>query len=348
MPSPHTLISSEPDDDNEDEKATKILEATEILTRARDVIDQIDSFENITLEQILQASNVPLKTYMDALHTSKRGNTLVLKRKPHEMKINNYNPDILRAWRANMDIQYVLDAYACVMYITSYMMKSERAMGELLKHVSKECRGDDIRSQLRKLGSTFLNHRELSMQESAYRILSLPLKKLSRKCVFIYTDPKNERLAMTKPLANIRELENDDEDLYLTNLTDRYVARPNHLENLCLAEFAANYQVKYSCMTENENDHTPDPLENEEGNDKTNIIRLKMVWVQCKNVNAKQLFGFHIIIGKNKVKNIIEAKLCSLFLGEMRIMILLEIETTFMIVTENAWKKLLQRRITLF
>ena len=30
---------------------------------------------------------------------------------------NNYNKSCLLAWRANMDIQYVLHVYACAMYI---------------------------------------------------------------------------------------------------------------------------------------------------------------------------------------------------------------------------------------
>ena len=58
------------------------------------------------------------------------------------------------------------------------MLKSERSMSELLKQVSKECGGEDIRTQLRRLGSVFLNHREVSAQEAVYRI-SLPFKQLS-------------------------------------------------------------------------------------------------------------------------------------------------------------------------
>ena len=61
-----------------------------------------------------------------------------------------------------MDLQYISDAYACVMYITSYMLKSEKSMGELLKQVSRECNGEQIKVQLRRLGSVFLNHREVS------------------------------------------------------------------------------------------------------------------------------------------------------------------------------------------
>ena len=233
FPSPVTLISTEPQD--EQDKAVKVKRANDIFKQINDKIMEINSFENVTLQQLLQFSNVSLKDYMEALHTSKRGNTVVLKRQPTEMNINNYNPAILKAWKANMDIQYILDAYACVMYVTSYMMKSERAMGELLRHVSKECSGEDIRTQLRKLGTTFLNHREVSAQEASFRILSMPMKKLSRKCVFINTSPQNERVTMTKPLASIQELENDEEDVYLINLIDRNAARPDQLENMRLA-----------------------------------------------------------------------------------------------------------------
>ena len=40
---------------------------------------------------------------------------LKLKRKPIELRINNYNPPGLKASRANMDIQFVFDVYARTM-----------------------------------------------------------------------------------------------------------------------------------------------------------------------------------------------------------------------------------------
>ena len=51
----------------------------------------------------------------------------VLRRDPYECSVN------MLAWQANVDIQFVLNAYACVMYVASYIMKTERSMGELLK-----------------------------------------------------------------------------------------------------------------------------------------------------------------------------------------------------------------------
>ena len=75
----------------------------------------------------------------------------------------------------NMDLQYVLSAYACVMYVASYIMKTDRAMGELLKQVAPEARTEELKVQMRKVGSAFLTHRDVSAQETRYRILSLPM-----------------------------------------------------------------------------------------------------------------------------------------------------------------------------
>ena len=63
---------------------------------------------------------------------------LYSKREPSECFINNYNPSVMIAWQVNMDIQFVQNAYACIMYVASYIMKTERSMGELLKRVAAE------------------------------------------------------------------------------------------------------------------------------------------------------------------------------------------------------------------
>ena len=79
------------------------------------------------------------------------------------------------AGQAIMDLQYVMNPYACVMYVASYIMKNEQSMGELLKHVSNEIRTETLTIQLCKVGTAFLTYREVSAQEAVYRILSLPM-----------------------------------------------------------------------------------------------------------------------------------------------------------------------------
>ena len=104
----------------------------------------------------------------------------------------------------------MLNAYACVMYVASYIMKTERSMGELLKHVAAEARTDELKTQLRKVGSAFLTHREVSAQEAVYRLLSLPMKMLSRSVVFVNTNPKNERIAVLKSPDSLSQQEDND------------------------------------------------------------------------------------------------------------------------------------------
>ena len=92
-----------------------------------------DGNTDVSFTELLNKADVTETEYVDALETSCTGNIVVLQREPHECCINNYNPSVMLAWQANIDIQFVLNAYACVMYVASYIMKTERSMGELLK-----------------------------------------------------------------------------------------------------------------------------------------------------------------------------------------------------------------------
>ena len=225
-----------------------------VLSKVQKLI--ADGSTELSLSELLDKAGVTEQEYIDALEWSTNGNVVVLKREPSECCINNYNPSVMLAWQANMDIQFVLNAYACVMYVASYIMKTERAMGELLKRVAAETRTDELKTQLRKVGSTFLSvtHREVSAQEAVYRLLSLPMKQLSRSVVFVDTNPKNERIAVLKDNESLSQLEDGDTNVFQKSLIDRYQHRPRSLRDMCLAEFAATYVVNYE-----RNDALPAP-----------------------------------------------------------------------------------------
>ena len=78
---------------------------------------------------------------------------------PADVYTNGCNDDILHLWGANIDFQYVLDEYSTIMYVCSHMMKSEKAMGEVLKSVAQDCRHEPIEQQLKKIGKAFVGHR---------------------------------------------------------------------------------------------------------------------------------------------------------------------------------------------
>ena len=86
-----------------------------------------------------------------------------------------YNPVLLKAWQANMDIQIVDHVESCIKYVSSYISKPEKkTLGDILKSVSKTCEQQGPKQMMKMVSKTFLSHREVSAQEAVYRVLSLP------------------------------------------------------------------------------------------------------------------------------------------------------------------------------
>jgi len=96
--------------------------------------------QDITFNELLSNLNITEDIYICAIQSSLNTPTVFLKRNPNELRINNYNPACLSAWRANMDVQFVLDVYACAVYIADYTSKSQRGMSDLLRQACVEAR----------------------------------------------------------------------------------------------------------------------------------------------------------------------------------------------------------------
>lgn len=95
-----------------------------------------------------------------------------------------------------MDIQYILDPYACAAYILSYILKGQRDMSHLLSSACKEAKSseNDIQQQVRKIGNTFLRQVEIA----CYLVLQMPLKRASIEVTFVDTNNENEIVIFVK------------------------------------------------------------------------------------------------------------------------------------------------------
>ncbi|XP_055084859.1 uncharacterized protein LOC117386041 [Periophthalmus magnuspinnatus] len=168
---------------------------------------------------------------------------IVLKRDVAETWINNYNEKLLTCWNANMDIQYVVDAWACVVYIISYISKAERDMGLLLSNAQKEASKGNVSAKeaFKKLGSVYLHNRDVSAQEAVYRVTNMHLKEFSRKVTFVPTGDNIVR--MSKPIGEIDDEMGDD--IWMTNTIDRYLSRPDDstFNDMCIATFVSEYRL---------------------------------------------------------------------------------------------------------
>ena len=255
-PSTCTLVTRPVTGDNE----TEANEASKVLGKVRKLL--LSGKTDVSLDELLRLAEVNPTDYNNAIVLSSRGHTIVLKRELRECNVNPYNASILLAWGANMDLQPVLNAYSCIMYIASYVMKAEKSMGQLLKSVTEEVMGEELRSQLKKVGTAFLSHRELSAQEAVYRILSLPLKMLSRSVVYVDSNTKEDRIAVLKDDPFLIMLDENDTNIFKKSLTDRYQHRPHSLQLMCLAEFAANYTTDYNFADDEDTDIVPSTDDN--------------------------------------------------------------------------------------
>ena len=191
---------------------------------------------DITFDEFLQEVGLSEDEYMKAIQTSLKTEKIFLKRRPFESRINPYMRDLIGVWKANHDIQFVLDAYACAMYIVSYINKSAKGMSQLMAEACKEARKGNktLKESVRHIGNKFLNATEVSAQEAAYLILQLSMSSKSRKCEFLSTAPQSERTFLLKSKKELEALPEDSTEIEADNTIKRYARRHEALENSVL------------------------------------------------------------------------------------------------------------------
>ena len=216
------------------------------LVQIRSLLDSIKADETMSFDEFLEKLDLSEQQYLKAIRLSLKHNTLLLKRSPAEIRINCYNANLLKAWQANMDIQFVLDPYACAVYILSYITKGQRGMSKLLRKACEEAKegNKDVVNKVRHIGNKFLNAVEISAQEAVYLVLQMPLRRSSREFQFINTSDPDERTFLVKSMDKTKGLPDHSLDIESDNVIKRYQRRPKQLENLCLADFVAWFNCK--------------------------------------------------------------------------------------------------------
>jgi hypothetical protein len=157
--------------------------------------------------------------------------------------INQYEKKILVKHRGNMDIQPVTEAYGCAVYVSAYMLKNNMVLSNMLKKVQKESAEGNltVRNKLTKIASAFQNSHEVSAPEATYTLMSMPVSHASRETVYINTYPSTQRMNMLMDKEMLEFIQDDSSDIWKKNLLIHYKNRPETMNEVCLAEFAAWY-----------------------------------------------------------------------------------------------------------
>lgn len=95
------------------------------------------------------------QSYIDAIRTGVHKPTVMLQRKHWEMYVNAYGRHMSELWAANTDLQFILEPYACVQYLCTYVVKSDKGVCELmdrLKAMLASCPEASLGKMLREMG----------------------------------------------------------------------------------------------------------------------------------------------------------------------------------------------------
>ena len=213
--------------------------------------------------------------YIKAVHQQpSKGSGVLLKRDIDEIFMNNYNPEWLEAWDANMDLQPVFDHYAVLTYVTDYFTKDSTGLTDVLKAAAKELPKDgDAVKKCHDLATVFMSHRQVGEAEVYYKLFpSMRLNDSSVTTQFIPTEPKKDRMQFLKKQDPEQKkgfkVKGGGEGLYLEvqDMVSKYERRKlmeseedgdgdDVLESLSFCQFARMYRSKtFKKWTAEDND----------------------------------------------------------------------------------------------
>ena len=130
------------------------------------------------------------------------------------------------------------------MYVGYYIGKAQRGMSKLLKDALLRYKAGDTTIKERVMAIKFQNCSEVSAQEVSYYLLSLSLSKCSRANVYINTGSADKSVRILKSKPILQGMPHDFKDVLQSGLIEHYIQRPDQLENVSLAEFAAIYDFQ--------------------------------------------------------------------------------------------------------
>ena len=153
--------------------------------------------------------------------------------------LNAYNPVQLSAWRANVDMQYVLSRQKVIKYVAKYATKAEprsKALRELFGNIVRTIKDDGTSLKVvQKLLVNTVGERDFSAQETCHLLLQLPMYRATRDFVILSLDGSREvddNLEADRPVTVESQL-------------DHYCTRPripNH-EALSILQFVQKYRM---------------------------------------------------------------------------------------------------------
>ena len=179
----------------------------------------------------------PLQS-VTSIVADEKGEPMVLTAR-NDSLLNSYNPVQLSAWRANVDMQYVVSRQKVINYVAKYATKSEnrsKTLKEVFSNVMKTVKDDGTALKVvQKLMVSSVAERNLSAQETCHLLLQYPMFRATRDFVILSLDGSREVDDRLKEGAVVT----------VDSQLDHYRARPTtpQFDNITLLEFVRGYRI---------------------------------------------------------------------------------------------------------
>ena len=245
-PMPKTVILQPFSQDDDEAEET----AKENWKKIKKLLDEFKLGEDVTMsfDEMLDHLNLNFDEYITAVQTTIVRTKMFFKRRPCEIRINNYMKNCFHFWRANHDIQPSIEPYGMVKYILSYVTKGQKGMSAVMEKACREARNGnmDLKQSVRHMGNAFLNGVETSQEEAACLLLGMPITQMSREVVFINTAPIEERTFLLKSIDEIRKLDPESTDVVSSNMITAYQKQSQkYFSAYTLADFVSEIRITF-------------------------------------------------------------------------------------------------------
>ena len=178
--------------------------------------------------------------------------------KRNDSRLNNHQKLQLQGWRANCDIQVVIDHYTCVEYLTKYAAKGEprspilkQAFNSIVLNVNSNT---DPHRAIKKVVMKSFGVRDYAAQETMHHLLSLKLHSSSYKVMLVSLNGSHR----VHDTATIEEGESCTDysllDVYANR--EQYESSPNVI-NMNFVQFVTTYKVVNNELTKFSQNITP-------------------------------------------------------------------------------------------
>ena len=160
--------------------------------------------------------------------------------------INSFNPVQLSAWRANVDMQYIVSRHRVLQYCSKYVIKSEprsQSLKEIFTTIVRSLReGNTSLKAVQKLLINTVGERDYSAQETCHLLLQLPMFKTSRDFIILSLDGSRA----------VEDHLEEGQCATALSIVDHYMGRPQspHFNSMTLLEFAQQYSMPKTLGTQ--------------------------------------------------------------------------------------------------